>query len=193
MTLHPIEHDALELALEWTGVRAALELSGYPQNLRFERGELRVNAGAAKLPDAPGLAIVADLPRWRLDLPAALPDSTDSTTDADIEPKTAAWWNALRDVDARIGELVLGDQSFTQLTLAVARQDSGLRVELDGKDLAGRVTVPDRPTPMRPINVALQRLHWHRASKERQRLDRCPRSAPLAAVGADRRRIAAGR
>ncbi|MEZ5578714.1 MAG: DUF3971 domain-containing protein [Candidatus Competibacteraceae bacterium] len=72
MTLHPIEHDALELALEYgTGVRAALELSGYPQNLRFERGELRVNAGAAKLPDAPGLAIVADLPRWRLDLPAA--------------------------------------------------------------------------------------------------------------------------
>lgn len=166
MTLHPIEHDALELALEYgTGVRAALELSGYPQNLRFERGELRVNAGAAKLPDAPGLAIVADLPHWRLDLPAALPDSTDPATDADIEPKTVAWWNALRDVDARIGELVLGDQSFTQLTLAVARQDSGLRVELDGKDLAGRVTVPDQPTPTQPINAALQRLHWHRASE----------------------------
>ena len=160
MTLRPRGRDALELALEYgASVRAALELGGYPQSLRLERGELRVNAGVAKLPDAPGLAIIADLPRWRLDMPAALPESTA----ADIEPKTAAWWDLLRGVDARIGELALGDQSFSLMTLAAARHDSGLHVELEGEGLAGRVTVPDQPTPARPINAALRRLHWHRA------------------------------
>ncbi|MDG4554740.1 MAG: YhdP family protein [Candidatus Competibacter sp.] len=166
-TLHPLGHDALELALEYEmGVRAALELSGYPHNLRLERGELRVNAGAARLPDTPGLAIVADLSRWRLDLPAALSDSTDSITDADIEPKTMAWWSALRDIDARIGEFAIGDQSFTQLTLAATRRNGGLQVELEGEGLAGRLTVPDRPTPARPINAALRRLHWRRAAED---------------------------
>ncbi|QQS53315.1 MAG: TIGR02099 family protein [Candidatus Competibacteraceae bacterium] len=167
MTLHPIGHDTLELALEYgTGVRAALELSGYPQNLQFERGELRVNAGAARLPDAPGLAIVADLPRWRLDLPATLSDSSDATTDADIEPKTAAWWSALRDIDARIGELTIADQSFTQLTLAATHRNDGLQVDLESGDLSGRLTVPDQPTSARPINAALRRLHWRRGSED---------------------------
>ena len=161
MTLRPRGRDTLELALEYgASVRAALELGGYPQRLRLERGELRLGAGAARLPDAPGLAIVADLPRWRLEMPAALPDSTGST--ADIEPKTVVWWDLLRGIDARIGELVIGQQSFSQLTLAAVRQDGGLQVELDGEGLAGRVTVPDQPSPARPINAALRRLHWRR-------------------------------
>lgn len=173
MILRPLGHDALELEMEYgTSVRAALELGGYPQDPRFERGELRINAGAARLPDAPGLAVIADVPRWRLDLPAALPDSTASAASAalagrrvvaDIEPKTGAWWNVLRGVDARIGELVLGDQSFSRMTLAATRQDDGLQVELEGEGLAGRVTVPDQPTPARPINAALRQLHWRRA------------------------------
>lgn len=165
LTVRPRGRDTLELDLKYdANVRVMLALDGYPQQLRLDRGDLRINAGVAQLPEAPGLFIVADLPRWRLDLPATLPDSTDSTTD--IEPQTAAWWDALHGIDARIGELAIGDQSFTQLTLAATRRNGGLQIDLESGDLAGRLTVPDQPTPARPINAALRRLHWRRGSED---------------------------
>lgn len=158
ITLHP-NQDLLDLDLEYgADTRAALALSGFPEHIRFERGEVRIGAGAAQLPDTAGLAIIAELPRWQPSLlPAAAPDTPGATT-AGASPSTAAFWAALHHVEARIGELVLAGQSFPNVTLQATYQDNNLLIELAGETLQGRVTVPDRPVPDRPVNAALQRL-----------------------------------
>ena len=162
LTVRPRGRDTLELDLEYdANVRAMLALDGYPQQLRLDRGELRINAGVAQLPEVPGLFIVADLPRWRLDWPSATPNSTNSTAAGD-ERKTAAWWGLLQGIDAQIGELTIGDHAVTRLKMGATRRNGGLQVELESNELAGRLTLPDQPTPTQPINAALQRLSWRR-------------------------------
>ena len=161
LTVRPRGRDTLELDLKYdANVRAMLALDGYPQQLRLDRGELRINAGTAQLPEVSGLFIVADLPRWRLDWPNATPDSTNST--AGDERKTAAWWGLLQGIDAQIGELTIGDHAVTRLKMGATRRNGGLQVELESNELAGRLTLPDQPTPTQPINAALQRLSWRR-------------------------------
>ncbi|CDH44885.1 YhdP family protein [Candidatus Contendibacter odensensis] len=157
--LHPHPPDALELALEYgEEVRATLELAGFPRDPRLASGELRINAGAAKLPDVPGLAVVARLPRWELTAPASplLPAPKTKTLE------NARPWRVLRNLDARIGELIVGRQRFSGVTLNATRQDQGMQLELDGEALAGRVILPDQPSPERPIHAALRRLYLHR-------------------------------
>ena len=147
--LRPHPSEALSLALEYgEEARAALELADFPHDPRLVRGELRINAGAAKLPDAPGLAVIARLPRWELTAPTA------KTSENAARP-----WRVLRNLDARIGELIIGRQAFPGVTLNATRQDSGIQIEVNGEALAGRVTLPDQPSPERPISAALQRLH----------------------------------
>lgn len=177
ISLYPSGRETgLSLALEYgPAVRAALELEDFPRQPRLARGELRIDAGPAKLPDAPGLVVFANLPRWSPHIPVGPSDTNDSVAGsarrraaaaAGAEPKTAEFWRVLRGVEARIGELVIGGRSFSGVTLRAVREQDGMRVELDGEALAGRVTVPDEPTPRRPVNAALQRLHVGRTVAE---------------------------
>lgn len=179
-----VEGAGLNLALEYTpAVRAMLELGDFPRRPRIERGELRIDAGAARLPDDPGLSVIANLPLWRPSLPAGYPDANDSgaapakprvASAPGVEPKATGVWPILRSVDARIGELILGGRSFSGVRLQASRQEDGMRIECEGESLSGRVTVPDDPTPQRPVNAALQRLHVGRT------VDRMPERAPFA-------------
>ncbi len=154
ISLRPRARDALELLLNYgEGTRAALELVDLAGAPRLTRGEVRVNAGAAKLPEPPGLAVVAELPRWEL---ATLPAAPEEATSPRSE---------LRSLEARIGELVLGRRAVAGVTVSATRRDDELRLDFDGKALAGRVTVPDAPNPERPINATLQRLHLRRATE----------------------------
>ncbi|MBK7983360.1 MAG: TIGR02099 family protein [Candidatus Competibacteraceae bacterium] len=150
-------------------VRAALELGDFPRQPRFERGELRVNAGAATLPDGPGLTVVADLPRWSPQLPAgraalkppagnAPAKRRAGSAKASGSKPTAGAWRFLRGVEARIGELVLGGRSFSQVTVQAKRQQDGLTIDCEGERLSGRITLPDEPTPQRPVRADWQRL-----------------------------------
>ena len=93
------------------GVRAALELADFPRDPRLARGELRINAGAAKLPEAPGLTVVAELPRWELTGFPAVPEDA------------AGAWRGLRRLDARIGELMLGRQVVADVALNAVRRE----------------------------------------------------------------------
>lgn len=159
--LRPRAGDALELMLDYgANGRAALEIVDFSHHPRLTRGELRFNAGAATLPEKPGLVIVADLPRWKLAAQALSPSNplleNETTTGA-------AFWGDVRRVDARIGELIVGQESFVGVTLHAAREDKTLRVDLTGETLVGRITVPDQPTAERPVNAALQRLHLRSA------------------------------
>ncbi len=156
LTLHlrPREREVVDLMLDdGEGVRAALELADFPRDPRLARGELRINAGAAKLPEASGLTVVAELPRWEL-------------TGFPTAPEDAAGaWRGLRRLDARIGELMLGRQVVANVALNAVRREEDVQIEFDGETLAGRVTLPDAPSPEQPVNVALQRLHLRQAAK----------------------------
>lgn len=161
IALYP-DRDALKLQLEYgTDIQAALALNGFPEHIRFERGEVRIGTGAAQLPDAPGLVVMADLPRWKWVMPSAAVSGAASSANA---VPAASPWTVLQHVEAHIGELVVAGQSFPQVSLQATHEDSELRIEFTGEALQGRVTMPDRPMPDRPVNAALQRLSLrHRA------------------------------
>ncbi len=158
LALRP-DRDSLDLRLEYgADTQAALALSGFPARYQLERGEVRIGAGAAQLPDAPGLAVIVDVPRWQPTLPSAASAEVPGAAIAAPSPSAAAFWAALRHVEAHIGEWVVAGQSFPKVTLQATHEDNGLRIDLMGETLQGRVTVPDQPTPDRPVNAALQRL-----------------------------------
>jgi uncharacterized protein (TIGR02099 family) len=163
------EGERLRATLEYGPVvRAALELRDYSRQPQFERGELRIGAGPATLPEGSGLTVIAHLPRWEPKMPAGPPGAADGggtrvqqravATD-DLGPLQFDAMSLLRGVEARIGDLVIGGRSFGSVTLQASRQQDGTRIEWEGSSLAGRVTVPDRPTPQEPVNAALSRLH----------------------------------
>jgi hypothetical protein len=141
----------------WTtarSVRAALELSDFSRRPRFERGELRIDAGAAKLPDAPGLAVVANLPRWNPQIPGGPPGtparSAGRRPNAVAHRPTTANRKPLApgvscaSVDARIGELVIGGRTFAGVKLqasSAGRRDADRvrwRIPVRSGDRAGR-------------------------------------------------------
>ncbi len=163
INLRPREHTALDITLDYgEKIRAALQLTDFSRNPQLVRGELRINAGTAKLPDAPGLAVIAQLPRWELTAfptrssPLSLREEKAFTDDPNP-------WHTLRSLDARIGTLLIGRQTFSEVSLNATRQEDGMRVELDGDTLAGRVIVPDQPSPEQPIRATLRRLYLHQA------------------------------
>lgn len=160
ISLRPGSAENREITLRYgESVQAALELASFSADPRLLRGELRINAGAAKLPDTPGLAIIARLPRWELS------DLTDSARNPSAPNGNGAdWWQLFRSLDLRIGEWVVGQQTFVDVALNAARQDQTMQLEIRSETLAGRVTVPDEPRPDRPIHAALRRLHLRRAA-----------------------------
>jgi uncharacterized protein (TIGR02099 family) len=173
ITVRPVERDRSVVALEYEPeVRALLELTGLLDTPRFERGELRIGAGLARLPNIPGLAIVADLPRWTWTAPvdrSALGQGGDGGAGCGVSGAPESALNPLAVVsylEARIGQLAVAGQSFNRMMIRAHRDPAGLKFLLDSATLAGRVTVPDRLTPGRPVNVALQRLWIQRAADD---------------------------
>jgi uncharacterized protein (TIGR02099 family) len=143
-----LDHSAeLQLQLHYEpDTQAVLEIVAFPEQPRFSRGELRINSGAARLPKAPGLAVVAHLPRLTLAAPAPLTLRT---------PLVPSWLSTL---DARLDELVIGKQSFAQVAVSARQRDDRLTVALDSQTLAGRLALPTLPGRETPLEIELQRL-----------------------------------
>ncbi|HRX70050.1 MAG: TIGR02099 family protein [Gammaproteobacteria bacterium] len=190
IAVQPTDRNRWGVALEYEPeVRAALELSSLLDTPQFERGELRIGAGAAQLPSESGLAIVAELPRWSWATPAKAPSSNppENRSNTSVRPPSLAKGgrggfrnnpcerlsaqestpNALalvRSLDAQIDAFMVADQSFREMTIHARRSSRELQIELNSATLSGQATLPDQPTPARPINVALQRLQIQRAT-----------------------------
>lgn len=165
IVVQPNERNRWIVALEYEpGVRAVLALDGLLDTPRFERGELRIGAGAARLPNEPGLAIVADLPRWTWTTPVktSSPNRDESGNEqcrrSGIQKSSSNSLALVRSLEARIEELAVAGQSFKGMTVHAHRDSEGLQVELDSTALSGQMTVPDQLTAARPVNAALQRL-----------------------------------
>jgi len=133
-----------QIAIDYApDVRALLELTGFPKNPQFRRGELRINAGSAKLPDPAGLTIVADLPYFDL---ATL-------VGAGAGDGTLPDW--LQRVEANFAELAFGGQTFADVSAQVQRRQTALNIELNSARLAGRVVIP---AASGPVQIELDRL-----------------------------------
>lgn len=181
MTMQSREHNALELTLDYGAeTQAALALSGWPDDPQLARGELRINAGAAIVPETPGLTVVAYLPRWTL---AASPDLP--------EAPLSATGTGLNQIDARIDELLIAGQVFPNVALHARREPGGLHIALDGKTLAGHVIAPDQPTLQQPVSVELQRLYLRRVSDNAAtgKAESDPRQLPPLVLTADDLRL----
>ncbi|MDQ5908943.1 MAG: hypothetical protein QG599_1036 [Pseudomonadota bacterium] len=161
ISVQPTAADRLRVDLAYgEETRAALALIGPTNSLQLERGELRIGAGEAQLPDTPGLAVVARLPRWTWTPPMETPAPVSKKGGPCQRLPESAFnpLSLLHRLDARIDELTLAGQTFKRVTVNAARYADGLRIELDGTGLAGRLTAPDAPTPQQPMNAALQHL-----------------------------------
>ena len=169
MVVQPVTSGRLTVNVEYgEATRAVLALNGPLHALQLERGELRIGAGEARLPDQPGFAIVAELPRWTWPTPAktssVLPAKGKGCKEFSRSEPSPHLLTQLRRLEARIDQLTLAGQRFDAVTVNAARYAEGLRVELDSAALAGRLTAPDQPTPRQPLNAALQRLHLQHAA-----------------------------
>ena len=160
MVIQPLTADRLSVDLAYgEATRSVLAVQNGRDAPRLERGELRINTGAARLPDQPGLVIVADLPRWRWPPPSVASVSDPDQPRPDADDSGFSILSGLRRLQARIGQLTLAGSTFDAVTVNAARYPGGLRAELDSATLAGRLTAPDQPSPDQPFNAALQRAH----------------------------------
>ncbi|MCU0836675.1 MAG: TIGR02099 family protein [Chromatiaceae bacterium] len=100
----------------------------------------------------------------------------------------------LRSVDARIGRLMVSDLALQDLSLRLARESGGWRAQIDARELAGTVRLPDRPRSD-PIEIRLARLDLKGvlgepggagAARERRGSATDPRRAPTLDLGVER-------
>ncbi len=138
------------LGVQGTAVHAELKLHGFPDQPRFERGELRINAGLARLPREPGLAVRARLSRLELD---GLGNGAGPQD----------WGTWLRTLDVSIDELRVRGFKLNRLRLKGKNQGDALRLEVVGEGVNGRLFLPIQPSPETPVGVDLKRLNLARA------------------------------
>lgn len=157
--------------------RAVLEVTDFPRQPRFKRGALRIGAGAAKLLDGPGLAVVAHLSRWSPEM--AVTDQTHQTNGRKTSrlsakargtPDGKQSRNAanpfqlaeaadfLHSVDLQIDELLLGGRLLADVRLQAFPSKDEMRIQATGEGLAGEARLPYQPTVQQPVTVTLQRL-----------------------------------
>lgn len=122
-------------------VRAALALTA-TQPPQVTRGELRIGDGEATLPETPGLVVNARLAKF------TVPDGGSG----DGLPAE------LRRLEARVGELTLRGQRFTDVTLRAERQAQAFALTVQGRELVGRLYLPLTPSRAEPIQAEFQRL-----------------------------------
>lgn len=139
------------LAAQGPTVRAELELEGFPDRPRFNRGELRINAGQARLPQALGLAVVARLPQLALDA-------------LEVGAGPGGWPDWLAALDLRCDRLQVRGWRLDGVQALGENRDGVLRLRLTGDGARGRLLLPARPTPQAPVDIKLERLALTRAA-----------------------------
>lgn len=98
------------------------------------RGEIRLNGGAAQLPDAPGIRLVGWMDVMSLDDWRNLQLTTAVSDDVDVPLFNAA------DVAAR--ELEVYGQKLHNVRFKLAAWDEGLQADIESKELKGRILIP---------------------------------------------------
>ncbi|MCP5423987.1 MAG: TIGR02099 family protein [Gammaproteobacteria bacterium] len=136
---------ALQILIDYEpDTQAILEWGGFPRQARFLRGAVHIDAGRAKLPEAPGLTLIANLPYWRLSIPGP------------GEGGGASIWQNLNDITAHIDKLQWGDWIMDDLSLHATPDQNAVHVDLTGTAANGRLALPIQSGT--PLQVELRHL-----------------------------------
>ncbi len=159
----------LQVRIEYQpAVRGLLQILDFPARPRFDRGELRIDSGEARLPQSAGLSVIAHL--QRLDLSA--PQQGDTAM-----PGLPDWLTMLQ---IQVDQLLVAGQTFARLSLEAQQRRKVLSVELDSPTLAGSLNIPGAPSPAQPVDIRLRRLALNSGNDEHHSQDNGydPRSLP---------------
>jgi uncharacterized protein (TIGR02099 family) len=139
--------DTRQLKLDYgPDIKAIAELSGTHHQLRLNRGELRIAAGEAKLPNNPGLVVTAYLPQWEL-------------SKLSLGKSAASFPPWLSTLEIHLDELLIGKQSFKKVSLTGKNnKQTALAIRFQSESLAGQLSIPAEPSTTEPITLELQRL-----------------------------------
>ena len=152
----------LQLAIDYAknthaSTHALLQLSDDNGEVRFDRGELRINSGIAQLPVESGLNIIARLAKYD-----ALSNST-AGSDNGVDGHTLPdWFNQLQ---ANIGELKVGDYVLSDTQIQLRRSSKQSEIKLNGQHINGELIIPDRPKINQPLQVSLKKLALNKKNK----------------------------
>ncbi len=148
-------------------LQAQLEINSTPDHAgTVHRGELRIQAGTARLPPEPGLHVIAHLDQvdtkgWEPLLAVIFPNAQAATAgSANSHPAAPP---LLRRIEAQLRQVHLGDQRFSNVTVIMRHQPLHWVADISGSTIQGRVIAPAQPTATQPITVDLSRLALHRA------------------------------
>lgn len=139
---------------------AALLVQQTPSAWELERGELRIGAGKAQLPEAPGLSVIAELPRWDWHPPQTAQSCQKTSPPSPL-------FKLVQQFKAKIGQLQLAGQTFDALRVNAKREAQGLRVTVDAAQVAGELHIPDQPSSEQPLTVTLEQLTLRNISSDK--------------------------
>ena len=133
----------MHLTLDYApDAQALIQLTRDNGKFSFNRGELRIDSGTPELPNEPGLKTLARL------------DEFDLAAFGAGEP-LPEWFKTLQ---AQIGELAIGQQRLQNTTVSLTNSKNGLNLQLQGKDVAGRIVVPAAVNKSHPIQAQLRHM-----------------------------------
>jgi uncharacterized protein (TIGR02099 family) len=153
-------------------IEAAIEFAGLPSDPHLERGELRIDAGTARLPEWPGLAVVANLQEF--DISTAVDGRSQFVT-------LPAWISGM---EVQVQKLTVRHLVLTNVNLIVSRHDDAAQVDVTGGDVAGRIRIPAVPDRDHPVQFDIRRLVLQEVAEvdESAALEMDPRTLPAVAV-----------
>ena len=134
---------------------AALRFVPDAGRLRLERGAIRVGAGDAALPDAPGVTLHGALPV--LDT-GAWGTFLEDVTAHRAPGADASWLGLLREASIDAGSMTALGARFPEARIRAAHDaDGNLRLDLAGPRLEGVVRIPPDPDAA-PVTADLERI-----------------------------------
>ena len=144
-------------SLAFTGVyadaaQARLAFVRAADGWKFERGAVRVGAGAAVLPAAPGFALDGELEEFSWDTWAPYLSSGNGGAGGPLLPAS------LHSVDFNLGRFTGFGQQIDKLHLTVTRAADHWQAAVDSASLAGAITVPFGIDVDHPLIMDMQRV-----------------------------------
>jgi uncharacterized protein (TIGR02099 family) len=151
------------------GINLGLERDGRDK-LRLARGIFNLGGAAVPLPKGEGLHLRGSVAL--LDLQSWLDWWENSRQPARGDSRRGT---RLRSADLQIGQLFLSGAALDEVRLDLASRGDGWEASIRGRDLEGKVTIPDR-SRREPVQIVLERLDLKGLLGER-RLDAQTRTA----------------
>ena len=139
-----------DVSIESGSARARLRFAEQGDKWRLERGMARFDGQSVALPAHPGLFVAGDWPQFDLAEWLAL-------SDPDARGERLMDW--LGPVDVHLASANVLGYRLSEVTAHLRGDRNVWRIDVDGPQARGAITVPDNIADGRPIVLDLERLH----------------------------------